>query len=236
MLMVSELHSHKGIRIGDTIPDDWLGHDWFVATCKPGRDHEAREMFEDFGIPVLMMEGNELARASRRSGKRELRTRIIWPGYLFVAGTPDTFSLMRGGLNDCRHLMATERKRVIEQKRAHRLLAEASEVQVKTWFSDNPVSGWRGTKHGPLRVDGATMQAVFLAHESAAFVHKSVRDANRARVRRGDIVAVSVGPFAFVEGIVQQFSNGNDVEILAEIFNRKTTVKVPFDSLEKIRT
>lgn len=187
------------VRIGDAIPADWVSKHWYIATVRAGRDEQARAMFEDYDIPVFMLEGCRYVRKGCK-GKRLRFEYPVFNGYLFVAASAEAISKAR------------EAKGLL-----------------------SPVGGWIGGGDGkPMAVNGAVMQSLFVAHEAAIFVPRDQREANRARIKTGDLVEISQGPFQFVQGVVNKFMGANHVEILAECFSGQVTMKIPFDSLEAI--
>ena len=217
MLMVVE--NPNKVRIGKPVPDDWITLPWYVATCKPGQDHAARDELEAVGVPVFMMEGRDCPK--RRHGKRALVDYPVFRGYLFVADVPGSMMAMTGKHVETRWQHAGGNDWHVVGER----------------LTDNPntaITGFIGKGRAAERVNGAVMQLLFALHEAAEFAHKSERDALRARIRKDDIVQITAGSFEWFTGVVQSFHSRDHVEILAQIFGRETRVTVPLDSLERI--
>ena len=222
------------VRIGTPVPVAWAGIEWHVAITgenwrdsagsswhEPhedggghderwtGSDYAARDLLEKADVPVFMMESRKWERTRGRKGPKRRTDRPLWPGYLFV-----------GGANSVAAVMAKKR----EYERAGRAF---------------PLTGFLGHagrdgRAGAERVNGAAMQALFVAHEAGRFVPRSERDDLQRRIALGQKVVATDGPFAFVEGIVNSFGHGGTVEILCELFGRSTPVRVGLDSLEQI--
>lgn len=195
------------IRIGTPVPFEWVGLEWYVACVRQGRDYRARDLLEAAGLPVFMMERRVAVRRGKRLGNGNGGRREM-----------TDMPLWAGYL-----FVAGDVSRV--------------EAEVVAWGMDgrvHPVFGFLGHDGCRQRVNGAAMQALFVAHEQGRFVPRTRRDALRRRFVPGQEVAITDGPFAFVEGIVNSFRNGDDVEILAELFGRETPITVPLDSLRSI--
>lgn len=97
-----------------------------------------------------------------------------------------------------------------------------------------PVTGYLGSQGRPVRVNGASMQALFVAHEHREFVPDEIRCADADSLRIGDQVAVKVGPLAIVSGIIHALKDGKDVEILAQMFGGARVVPVLLDNVTRM--
>ena len=221
------------VRIGKPVPLDWVGRNWYLATVRGGQDYAAREWLEDQGVAVFMLEGTESVRPGGK-GKRSMVSFPVFAGYLFVEATHHTIDVMRGLASEVKARANVDRLYAGSEQVANVRTRRTIAVSRATRCLSNPITGWIGVDGVPNRVSGGNMQVLFTMHESALHVHKSEREANRARVRIGDLAAISDGPFKYIEGLVKSFTGSNHVEILAELFGRKTLVKVPLDSLEQI--
>jgi hypothetical protein len=194
------------VRLGSSVPFEWVSLSWYVASVAGGKDDAARAWLEDCGVPVFMLEGKQAYRPrGPQRGPRLLRTYRVLSGYLFVGDLALAQLCMA-------RWKADQRRRDLPC----------------------PIDGFLGAGGVPCRVNGAAMQALFAAHECGRFAPATLDDEARQRIAIGSNVRITVGPFAFIEGIVTAFKSGDRAEILMNLFGHSRAVTVGLDSIGRV--
>ena len=191
------------VRLGNAVPLEWTGLEWFVACVERGRDREAREWLEQADVPVFMLEGRKAYRRGM-SGPWLSREWLVLEGYLFV-----------GDID------------------AARLQTARWQADWRRNGVACPVVSFLGSGGKPMPVNGAAMQALFHAHDTNRFSTGKALSDSQDPVRIGEEVRILKGPFTFIEGIVQKLLSGQMAEIQVELFGAKMLAKVRLDSLAR---
>lgn len=192
------------VRMGEPVPLQWSGLDWYVAAVDHGRDGEAREWLEGKSIPVFMVEGCKPYR-HRTGGEWRKRYWLPFEGYLFVGDLTRVQRAISGWHVD-RHRRAIE----------------------------CPVYGLLGADAKPSRVNGFAMQALFAAHDAGWFTGTKRRRIDGViPFKVGESVAVNVGPWASVDALIKAFKGEDRVEIKLQLFGIEHLTTVGLDSISK---